>query len=344
MTTLWVSPVSDLAGVARHILDVGSLGIPDWRMVVACPPGPLTDRLRTMDVDVVDLPVENGTTTAVKSLRATISRIKPSIVHSHLPKADFLTTMAAVGTTVKLVSTEHTIPTDRFIYHSNRASAILMETAHRVRLHRFAHVIAVSQATEYQMRRQWHATLPITVVLNGVDRPEVPPVRKPSLRLLSLARLSNEKNISATIRAFAHIVREHPEATLTVAGTGEEEPSLRELAQRLGVKVNFAGFTDPDEAMTNHDVVIQPSRSENCSYTLLDAVAQGMGVVASPVGGNPEILPRRCIAEADDVDELARIAIEQGLNVDKRPSLPATVPTIAGMATDIAEIYRKVVA
>ncbi|MDU1727028.1 MAG: glycosyltransferase, partial [Cutibacterium avidum] len=135
-TALWVCPVSNLAGVARHVLDVASVGIPGWRMVITCPAGPLANRLRDMNVEVVDLPTENSTTTAVTTLRSTISRLKPAIVHSHLAKADFLSAMASVGTGVKLVSTEHTIPSDRFMYHPNRASAVFMETAHRVRLHR----------------------------------------------------------------------------------------------------------------------------------------------------------------------------------------------------------------
>ena len=342
-TALWVSPVSSLAGVARHVLDVAQVGIPGWRMVVSCPSGPLADRLREMDVEVVDLPVETGT--AVRSLRATIQQLGPDIVHSHLAKADFLATMASVGTGVKLVSTEHTIPTDRFMYHSNRASAVAMETAHRLRLTRFSGVIAVSAATEREMRRQWHIKVPITVILNGVDRPATLPSREPGLRLLSLARLSKEKNISATIRAFEHITREHPEATLTVAGTGEEDTSLKTLAHRLGLddKVSFPGFADPDEAMASHDVIMQPSKSDNCSYTLLDALAQGMGVAASPVGGNPEILPPRCIAEADDVEALAEVAIWQGLRLDNRPALTDAIPTVAGMTEGISEVYREVV-
>ncbi|WCC80134.1 glycosyltransferase family 4 protein [Cutibacterium equinum] len=343
-TTLWVSPVSNLAGVARHILDVASVGIPGWRMVVTCPSGPLADRLREMNVEVADLPIDAGTRAAAASLRATIKRVKPDIVHSHLARADFLATMASVGTGVKLVSTEHHIPPDRFMFHPTLPSAIAMETAHHVRLRRFSHVIAVSASTRRDMRKFWHTKTPITVILNGVDRPATPPSREPGLKLLSLARLSKEKNIGATVRAFAHIVRDHPEATLTVAGTGEEEASLKTLTHRLGLddKVSFPGFVNPDEAMADHDVIIQPSKSDNCSYTLLDAVAQGMGVSASPIGGNPEILPPRCIAEADDIDGLARIAVEQGLHMDQRPKLSDEVPTVRGMATEISRIYDKV--
>ena len=43
---LWVVPVADLGGVARHVLDVARVGIPGWQVTVLCPDGPLAERLR----------------------------------------------------------------------------------------------------------------------------------------------------------------------------------------------------------------------------------------------------------------------------------------------------------
>ncbi|WP_130866405.1 glycosyltransferase [Acidipropionibacterium timonense] len=341
---LWVCPVSNLAGVARHILDVASVGVPGWRLVVTAPEGPLLDRLRELGTPVVVLPVEEGTRAAVASLRHTIRALRPRIVHSHLARADFLATMASVGTGVTLVSTEHHIPPDRFMFHATLPSAMVMETAHHVRLRRFSRVIAVSASTKRDMLKWWHTATPITVILNGVDRPPVPPTREPGLRLLSLTRLSPEKSVRTTVRAFAHIAHDHPDATLTIAGTGPEDAHLRHLVTSLGLddRVAFPGFVDPVEAMANHDVILQPSKSDNCSYTLLDAVAAGMGVAASPVGGNVEILPSQCIADFDGAEALARVAVSQGLDTSVRPHLASAVPTVPQMAHAIANEYRKV--
>ena len=93
---LWVSPVSNLAGVARHILDVARHGLPGWRLVVAAPEGPLLDELRGLDIPVHTLDVDQPVHRAVADLRGIIKRLDPHIVHSHLAKADFLATMAAV--------------------------------------------------------------------------------------------------------------------------------------------------------------------------------------------------------------------------------------------------------
>lgn len=338
--TLIVTPVSNLAGVARHIIDLARVRIPGWRMVVAAPEGPLLDELRAVECAVLAVAIDQlAPPRAVTALRDLIKRVRPRIVHSHLARADILAAAATVGLPVKLVTTEHHIPPDRFMFHKSRARAITMETIHHLRLRRFDAAIAVSESTKRDMIRWWKAPLEITVILNGVDR--LPRVERPAgLRFLSLTRLSPEKNVSATIRAYALAVKHQPQASLTVAGDGEQAASLRKLAQDLGVQVSFPGFVEPKQTMTSHDVIVQPSKSDNCSYTLLDAVASGMGVAASPIGGNPEFLPPRCIADFDDDEALARVMVEQGLTPELRPELPNNVPTVAGMAEQVADVYR----
>ncbi|MDN6555540.1 MAG: glycosyltransferase [Acidipropionibacterium acidipropionici] len=340
-TALWVVPVSELAGVARHVLDVARAGLPGWRLVVAAPEGPLLERLRMLGTDVVPIATGFGTAASLQTLRATVRRIGPQIVHSHLAKADLFVAAATLGQPVKLISTEHHISPDRYMFHPNHTEARIMEAAHHARLTRFSRVIAVSASTRRDMIARWRTRTPITVILNGVDRPDPAPVREPGLRFLSLTRLAAEKNVEMTLRVFALIAAEHPAARLTIAGAGSELSRLQEMAEDLGVAeaVTFPGFVEAGQAMASHDVILQPSRSDNCSYTLLDAAAQGMGVAASPTGGNPEILPMRCIAALDDDAAFARIAVEQGLDLEARPVLGTQIPTVAGMTEQIIGEY-----
>lgn len=341
---LWVAPVSNLAGVARHILDVAAVGLPGYRLVVTAPEGPLLERLRATGCPVIPLPVDGPVSHTVRSLRTTIRRLNPVVVHSHLAKADFLVTMAAAGLPVTLVSTEHHIPEDPLTFHGTRAKALTRQAAHHMRIRRFAALIAVSESTERDMLRYWKPAAPITVVRNAVDRLGSP-ARPAGLRILSLTRLSPEKNLEATLRTFAAVQRVHPEATLTVAGNGPELERLEQLADELGIadSVSFPGHVDPTAAMTSHDVLLQPSKADNLSYTLLDAVNAGMGVVASSIGGNPEILPAHCLAGADDIDSLAAAVVDQAVHPDRRPALPTHVPTVARMAAEIVEVYRVAV-
>lgn len=342
-TALWVIPVSDLAGVARHTIDVARVGIPGWRIVVAAPEGPLLGRLRSIGAEVVAADIGPGvaTVSAVRRLRRVIADVGPDVAHSHLARADILLALAATGSPLPLVSTEHHISPDPMMFHRSRPGALAMRCVHHLRTHRFAALLAVSDSTRRDMIRYWRPSRPVRVVRNGVDRPAAPSSGQPGLRLLTLCRLSPEKNLSQALRAFAIVRREHPEASLTVAGTGPQATELVELAQAMGLDVDFPGFVDAAVAMSNHDVIVQPSRSDNLSYTLLDAVAHGMGVAASSIGGNPEILPGRCIA--DDDAGLARVIVEQGLNPELRPAVPAHIPTVRGMAAEIAEVYAAAV-
>lgn len=342
-TALWVSPVSNLAGVARHIIDVARVGLPGWRLEIVAPEGPLVERLRERDATVhtANIGVEASTLDATRELRRVIKAVRPDVVHTHLARADILAALATHGLPVTLVSTEHHISPDRTMFHASLNRARVMEWVHHVRLKRFAGLIAVSASTRRDMERYWRPGRPVTVIRNGVDRPAEPVRRDPGLRFLSLARLSKEKNIDMVLRAFAHIRANHPVSRLTIAGSGPERAPLARLAADLGVDdaVAFPGFVDPDEAMATHDVILQPSKSDNLSYTLLDAVAQGMGVAASPIGGNPEILPARCMAPLDDDATLTRVAIEQALDVSARPTLPEAIPTVAGMVQQVAAVY-----
>ncbi|MGJ6980369.1 glycosyltransferase family 4 protein [Aestuariimicrobium soli] len=356
-TVLLVVPVSNLAGVARHVIDLMRVGVPGWQLTVAAPEGPLLDEVRSLPrarsgVSAVPVAIEPAegdrpgvrTDLAVRRLRSLVREMRPAIVHSHLARADLLAAMATVGLPPRLVSTEHHIPPDRFMFHSTPARARTMEAIHHLRLRRFRGLVAVSDSTRRDMVRWWHPTQPVRVILNGVDRRRASPRPEPGLRFLSLTRLSPEKNVEMSVRAFARIAGMHPEATLTVAGAGECLPALRGLAADLGVadRVSFPGFVDADQAMASHDVVLQPSKSDNCSYTLLDAVSEGMGVAASPIGGNPEILPDHCIAALDDLDGFVAVALEQALRPDRRPTLPARVPTVVGMAAQLSDVYDRV--
>ena len=341
-TALWVVPVSDLAGVARHLLDVARAGVPGWRLVFLTPPGDLPEALRDAGAAVLTEPFgpDHGTRASVTSLRRAVRTLRPAVVHSHLSHADIVAAMA-VGRGTRLVTTEHGIARDDLVYHRSAAKARVMAAVHAARLRRFDAVIAVSQATSDAIAEKWRPRREVVVIPNGVDG--LPPVAAgPGLRVLSLARLAPEKRLPALLDGFAALHREHPDARLTIAGTGEEVATVRAYVDRLGLGdvVRMPGFVDPDAAMAEHDVLSMLSVWENCSYALLDAAARGLGVVASDVGGNPEMLPDRCLVDAHDPTAVAAALAAQGLDPAARPGLEAW-PSVAEMCARIAEVYES---
>ncbi len=341
-TALWVVPVSDLAGVARHVLDVARAGVPGWRLVFLTPPGDLPRELKAAGAAVLEQPFgpDHGVKASVSSLRHTVRSLRPAVVHSHLSYADIVAALA-VGRGPRLVTTEHGIALDDVVYHRSTAKARAMALAHTARLRRFDAAIAVSRATADAMAGKWHPRREVVVIPNGVDPVAVAPTA--GLRVLSLARLSPEKRLPALIDGFAELHRTHPEARLTLAGTGPEEARLRAQVERLGLGdlVTLPGFVDPEQAMAEHDVLAMLSVWENCSYALLDAAGRGMGVVASDVGGNPEILPSGSLVEANDPSAVAAALAAQGLDPAARPGLHDW-PSVDDMCGRIAETYAAV--
>lgn len=345
---LWAVPVSDLGGVARHVLDVGANGLPGWDLTLLCPDGPLADRATAAGIDVRTGPFgpAAGTVASMRTLRGLIRRLRPAVVHTHLAHADVIAAAVGAGAHGRLVSTEHGIAVDDGVYHSSGATARVMAGVHRVRQHRLHGSIMVSHATREAMRAKWHlpVTLPAEVIPNGIDRPAHRPDRPAGLHIGAVSRLAPEKRLGDLIDAFSSIAADHDDARLTIAGDGALRATLMSHAETAGVaeRVDFPGHVDAAEIFDRVDVVAMPSVFENCSYTLLEAAARGCGVVATDVGGNAEILPPECLVPLGDTEALAATILEQGRCPERRPGLPGDWPTVAQMCARTAAFYERV--
>jgi len=127
------------------------------------------------------------------------------------------------------------------------------------------------------------------------------------------------KGVTYLLDAVPRIVEAVPNARFLLLGGGDEEVALRQKAGALGVatKVLFAGFRDSiDDFYSIMDVSVLTSLSEGLSLTLLESMNHGLPVVATAVGGNPEVVrngetghlvpPRDPTALADCVISLLR--------------------------------------
>lgn len=368
---LWVSPVAETGGVARHVVDVARAGIPGFRLAVLCPGGSLARELREVGAAVLTgafgpraaADPRAAAAVSVATLRRAVRTLRPAIVHSHLAYADVIAAAVVTGLPApglpgpaglrvrpRLVSTEHGIADDAALYRPGPVRTRAATAVHRSRLRRTDAAIAVSRATARVMARRWGAR-GVVVIPNGIDRdafvtPQPAPGRGP--RILSLTRLSPEKGLTEVMRAVDELRRRYPGASLTLAGEGPQRSELEALVRRAGLSdvVRMPGTVNAREALAEHDVVVQLSRWENCSYTLLDAAAAGLGVVATDVGGNAEILPPRCLVPLDH-DRLPHVvarAIAEQLIPRNRPGLSPAWPTVARMTERIARVYREVCA
>jgi glycosyltransferase involved in cell wall biosynthesis len=108
----------------------------------------------------------------------------------------------------------------------------------------------------------------------------------------TVGRLSEVKNHWVLIAAFRELSREMPEALLVIAGSGENEAELRRQVAAAGLneRVVFLGYrSDIPRILNCLDVFLLPSLREGFGLAMLEAMASRLPVIASRVGGIPEI-------------------------------------------------------
>ena len=110
---------------------------------------------------------------------------------------------------------------------------------------------------------------------------------------VTVGRLSPEKDIATLLQAAAIAIREQPDFHLEIAGNGSCLDELRRLAAHLGIvkSVTFLGnVNDIPALLARASMSVLSSVTEGISLTLLEASARGLPVVATNVGGNPEVV------------------------------------------------------
>ncbi len=142
--------------------------------------------------------------------------------------------------------------------------------------------------------------LKITVIPNGVDAKIFFPAKKlPSKPvILSSSRLGQRKGVEYLVKAMPIVLKSLPEAQLILAGEGVEKESLKRLTNELGLdkQVKFLGQVEHrklPEIYRKSSLFVLPSLSESLSNSLLEALACGLPVVATKVGGNPELVTKQ---------------------------------------------------
>lgn len=164
-------------------------------------------------------------------------------------------------------------------------------------LHRATWVTSVSRTLLDDARQLVPTITPhSSVIYNGVDAPADLPAAAPldPAHILCLGRLVDDKGFDLALPAFAAL-RERRRARLIIAGDGPQRAALQVQAEALGLgaSVEFTGWVAPEavpQLMSRAALVAVPSRREGLPSVAMQAAAMGRPVVATRVGGLPELV------------------------------------------------------
>lgn len=236
----------------------------------------------------------------------------PALVHRHLHGTPLLLTEHGVYVReAYLAAARSTAPAgDRFVA-SRLARGLALAT--------YAHADMIAPVTEANAR--WEVRLgvdpsAIRVIHNGIDPPASERTDPPrAQRVVAIGRIDPLKDVQAMLHVAAVVTRRLPQARFEYWGppTPGQEPyahACEQLRRRLdlGERFRFMGSTRrPLEVVRGADVVLMTSISEGLPMAVLEAMAQARPVVATGVGGVPDVL-RGCgiVVPSGDLEGLAR--------------------------------------
>ncbi|MBL8330144.1 MAG: glycosyltransferase [Rubrivivax sp.] len=243
----------------------------------------------------------NGTAQAIRRLAQRIRKRSPRWVISAFPHTNIATVTAVkmARNGAMSVITEHAPLSHQIEQQDNwryRALPLLVRAAYR----RADAIVAVSQGVREDLKPMVGRRVRIHCIHNPVLpdnfeeaselEPEHPWLNDPGLQvIMSLCRLSEEKDLPTLLRAFARIRHSHPCARLLMVGEGPERERLQALVEELQLQglVELPGrTTEPLSWLRKAAVFVLASRFEGYGNVLVEALAVGTPVVSTdcPVG------------------------------------------------------------
>lgn len=256
------------------------------------------DRLRELGIEPVLIPVSGLLSrSGRRRVRDHLAAVSPDLLHTHLGHSDVYGGLAARSLGIPAVATLHTMAEPQGPRERTRER--LMGLARR---HCAQRVIAVSDAArDAYLARRWDAPGRVVTVRNGILGDVRPgaggrvrselgvPDDSLIVGMVSVLRAGKGHDIAA--RAVTALRAEFPQLRLLVLGTGPDREEIGRQLEPLGAAVVMTGHRDDVlDVIDAMDVLIHPSLIDALPTALIEAMAASTPVVATAVGGIPELV------------------------------------------------------
>jgi glycosyltransferase involved in cell wall biosynthesis len=292
-------------GTERLVVELVRRLRPELSMAVCCldEEGAWGEGLRHEDINVVALRRRHGFRPHLgRAIARAAAQHGARVVHCHHYSPFVYASIARLWSPhLKIVFTEHGRLNDAGPSSKRR-------TANRVLAHAPQTVVTVSSELKQHLVAEGFPTSKVSVIYNGIDVGPLPDssararmrsqlgIEDGTIVVGTIARLDPVKDLETLVHAVGRLAARRP-MVLLVIGDGPERSRIEAAALRAGVasSVRFLGHRDDArELLAACDVYANSSVSEGISLTILEAMAAGLPVVATRVGGTPEIVDVSC--------------------------------------------------
>ena len=268
--------------------------------VISLSQGSTVRRLQRAGIPVMVLD-ERDDAIAVGAVAAHLARLRPDVIHNHMYRAEVVGTKAALA----LVASGYQRPYVVSTVHSSRIRSVEDREELRRLTPCMDRLIAVSKAIVGKIEDEGRTGTRVSLIYNGVDLERYDHQEpcctlreeygmEPGSQIVGVvARLEAEKGHPTLLEAWPRVLRSVPDAYLLIVGEGSRRDDLERQAAdlRIAHRVVFTGRREDVPAVTAAlDVAVLPSYREAQGLTVLEAMALSRPVVASNVGGIPEMI------------------------------------------------------
>lgn len=348
---------SGIGGGPKHVLGLlRHIDKDKFSTYLFCPSGYLRDQAREISGLTV-LPFEPRSKfdlVAIYLLKKSFERIRslgdpfsPLIIHSHGSRAGLMARVAAVFGSKK-VYTEHIL--DQNYHLKNPLNELIQKWIIKRQNKKTDIIIAVSNSVKKFLIKSGLADKSRVVMIpNGIEKKEGVTTKKIKASnkapiIGTIGSLNKQKGQKYLLEALSILKRKYPLITLEIIGKGPERIPLLEKIDELNLEHHVAllGAKKETENYLKHwDVFVLPSISETFGISILEAMEVGVPVVASNVGGIPDIITNKkngLLVSPHNPKEIAE-AVE---NIISHPVMAAKLKR-AGRETTKEYDWKKIV-